>query len=103
MVIKQWPHIMRAKITTESTMDDNGNIIPGTSTMIELECRYRQTPSSREIKTIEGETKIPKGTCLMRVKNDLLKYGDVVSVVGFINDAPIIEVLPHQFRTRITI
>ena len=99
----QWPHIMVAIFTTDSSQDEEGNLIPGTSITKEFECRYRQSPSSKPITTIDGQTVIPKGTCLMKEKNHGLKYGDLVEVIGFITEAPILQVLPHQSRPRIVI
>ena len=103
MVVEQWPHILKATITTDSSQDANGDLIPGTSTEVELKCRYRQNPGSKTVQLVDGETIVYKGTCLMKDKNHGLKYGDIVEVVGFIGEAPIIQVLPHQFRTRITL
>lgn len=102
-MIKQWPHIARAIRTTDSTIDEFGNIVHGTSTEVEFICRYRQNPGSKSINTIDGQTIIYKGTILIKDKNNGLKYGDLISVDGFIEKAPIIQVLPHQFRPRITV
>jgi hypothetical protein len=102
-MIKQWPHIARAIRTADSTIDENGNIVPGVDTEVQFICRYRQNPGSKSINTVDGQTIIYKGTIIIKEKNTGLKYGDMISVDGFIDKAPIIQVMPHQFRPRIIV
>lgn len=101
MVVQQYPHRLIAKFTTESDMDEDGNIIPGASVELEFPCRYRQNPGAKTIKNSDNVDVVYQGTCLINSKDTGLKYGDQISVPGFVPSATILAVLPHQFRTRI--
>jgi len=99
-MIELYPHTLNCTKYTDGGAV-NGVPQPGVNSEIVLRCRYRPNTSARSIKSSDGQTIIYRGTCYVKSGTLSITTGDVLSVVGQVDTATVLQVYKAQLRTRI--
>ena len=95
-----YPAVLNCTKVGESTVID-GVPQSGVPTELSYPCRYRPNTAAKVVRGIDGQTVVYRGTCYIPKPNTLLAVGDLVTVPGFIDQLPILQVYNAQFRARI--
>jgi hypothetical protein len=100
-MVTQYPYILKIKVLTGGGQDANGYPIPSSSVDLEYKCRYRPNTQARQINTVDGQNVVYRGTVYLPKGVYNIKTGDVITVVGFVDNVEVLQTHNAQLRTRI--
>lgn len=100
-MVTKYPHILTATVLSGGGQDANGYPISGSTSVVSFKCRYRPNTAAKQIRTVDGQTVVYRGTVYIDKGALPIKTGDLITVIGFIEDVEVVQVYHAQMRTRI--
>jgi hypothetical protein len=81
-MVKQYPHILKLTITTPASQDGSGNWVPGSTSNVEVSCRFETNAGDAFVKLDQGETVKYDGIVYMPLSDVNIAPGTSVEVLN---------------------